>query len=130
MKIITSWDDGAKQDLRLAELLIKYNLPAIFYWPVNLEKSKNMSRVKGWLTLDQCKEIASKFVVGAHTVTHQWLSKQTTQQARNEIFDSRKFWQDQTGQTVESFCYPRNKHNTIVRILVKNAGYKIGRAHV
>lgn len=130
MKILTSWDDASYHDLRIAELLKKYNLPGIFYWPVNLEKSKNMSRVKKWLSLSDCKEIAKSFEVGSHTITHQWLSELNTKQARNEIFDSRKYWQDQTGQTVETFCYPRNKQNTIVRLLVKNAGYKSARTTV
>lgn len=130
MKILTSWDDASHEDLKIAELLKKYNLPGIFYWPVNLEKSKNMKRVKKWLSLAECKEIAQSFEVGSHTITHQWLSELNTKQARNEIFDSRKFWQDQTGQEINTFCYPRNKQNTIVRMLVKNAGYTSARTTI
>src|SRR5204862_6812081 len=31
--VTTSWDDGAPQDLRLADLLAKHDLPACFYVP-------------------------------------------------------------------------------------------------
>ena len=123
MKVIASWDDGGVGDLRLAELMSKYNIPSIFYWPVHLEKSKNVGRVGKFLTLDQCKEIAKAHEVGSHTVTHNWLTKLNTQQARNEVFESRKFWQDETGQDVNSLCYPRGYTNTMTIILVKNAGY-------
>ena len=33
--ITTSWDDGHPLDLRLAELLHKYDVPATFYIPVS-----------------------------------------------------------------------------------------------
>jgi peptidoglycan/xylan/chitin deacetylase (PgdA/CDA1 family) len=127
MKVISSWDDAGVGDLRLAELMENYNIPTVFNWPVNLEKSKNVGRVGKFLTLEQCKEIAKVHEVGSHTLTHQWLTKINTKQARNEIFESRKFWQDETGQEVKSLCYPRGYTNALVIILVKNAGYESAR---
>lgn len=130
MKIIASWDDGCVLDLRMAELMAKYNIPTIFYWPYALDKSKNMNRCKTFLTMDQCKEIAKNFEIGSHTVNHHWLTKINTQQAQNEIFDSRKLWQDALGQEIKSFCYPRGYKNGIVKLLVKNAGYTSARTTV
>lgn len=127
MKVIATWDDAAVWDLRIAELMKKYEIKTIFYWPVMLEKSKNVGRVGKFLSMDQCKKLAKDFEVGSHTVTHHFLTKINTKQARNEIFDSRKQWQDLTGQEINSFCYPRGYQNQIIKMLVKNAGYKDAR---
>lgn len=123
MKIIASWDDGAYQDFRIAELMKKYNIPTIFYWPFNLNKSLNLSKVKKFLTMNDCLELSKNFEIGSHTVTHSHLTKLTQKQAENEIFNSRKLWQDKTGQEINSFCYPRGYYNNFIKILVKNAGY-------
>jgi len=34
MIILASWDDGSIEDLRIAELMQKYNIPCVFYWSV------------------------------------------------------------------------------------------------
>lgn len=34
MIVLASWDDGSIEDLRVAELMQKYNIPCIFYWSV------------------------------------------------------------------------------------------------
>lgn len=130
MKVIASWDDASFYDRKMADLMKKYNVKTVFYWPCNLDKSRNMNKCNKFLALNDCKELAKDFEVGSHTVTHNWLPDLNTQQARNEIFDSRKFWQDVTGQAVESFSYPRGRHNELVRILVKNAGYKEARTTI
>ena len=130
MKIVTSWDDACKHDLKLAELLEKYELPAIFYWQSNLEKAHNIGKVKEFLTIDDCIAISKKFEVGSHTVTHQYLTDLNTKQARNEIFISKQIWEGILGKPVTSFCYPRGRQNSIIRMLVKNAGYTDARTTV
>lgn len=130
MKIVTSWDDGCKHDWKVVELLEKHNLPGIFYWPCNLEKSCNVGKVKEFLSINDCIEISKKFDVGSHTVTHQYLTDITTQQARNEVFISKQIWEDILQKPITSFCYPRGRQNGIIRMLVKNAGYKEARTTI
>lgn len=130
MKIVTSWDDACKHDLKLAELLEKYELPAIFYWQSNLEKAHNIGKVKEFLTMDDCIAISKKFEVGSHTVTHQYLTDLNIKQARNEIFISKQIWEGILGRPITSFCYPRGRQNSIIRMLVKNAGYTDARTTV
>jgi len=130
MKIVTSWDDGCKHDFKIVELLEKHELPGIFYWPCNLAKSKNVGKVKEFLTLNDCIEIAKKFDVGSHTVSHQYLTDLNVKQARNEIFESKKFWEDVLKREITSFCYPRGRNNGLIRVLVKNAGYKDARTTI
>lgn len=130
MKILSSWDDGCIHDIKLADLLKKYEIPAIFYWPYDLEKSCNVSRVKKFLSMQQCIDLSKEFEVGSHTVSHQFLTKVNLQQARNEVFESKKLWEDKLGKPIEKFCYPRGYTNTIIKMFVKNAGYKEARTTV
>lgn len=127
-KIKATWDDGCVHDLRVAELMRKYGINTVFYWPYHLEKSKNVGRVGKFLSMAQCKELGKEFPVGSHTVTHNHLTKITVKQARNEIFDSKKLWEDALGKPVTSLCYPRGYANTMIKILVKNAGYEDARS--
>lgn len=130
MKIVTSWDDGCVHDMRLAELLKKYDLKGTFYLPWDMEKGKNLSRVRKFLSKDQCKELSKDFEIGSHTVTHNFLTKIPLGAARNEVFDSKKLWEDLLGKPVTSFCYPRGYTNALVKMLVKNAGYENARTTV
>lgn len=127
MKVIASWDDGAVEDLRIAELMTKYSVRAIFYWPFHLEKSLNVTKIDRFLTPGQCLEIAKQFEVGSHTISHPHLTKIPLEEARTEIVDSRKKWQDLTGQSIDSFCYPRGYANDAIRQLVREAGYSNAR---
>lgn len=130
MKIVTSWDDACKHDLKVVELLEKYNLPGIFYWPCNLARAKNVGRIQEFLTLNDCVEISKKFEVGSHTVTHQYLPDLNVQQIKNEIVVSKKFWEKLIDKPVTSFCYPRGRNNGMIRLLVKGAGYTDARTTI
>lgn len=123
MKIITSWDDGAAQDVQLAELLAKYNLPAIFYWSWAMSLSLRMTKISKWLSRPQCSEIAGRFEIGSHTMTHPELPKLSPNGIRYELTESRRRWQDFTGQPINSFCYPRGYTHPTVARLVQQAGY-------
>ena len=129
MKIIATWDDGAKQDLKISELMAKYKIPTIFYWPCALEKSHNLKGVKSFLSLKECKAISRSFTVGSHSYNHTHLKKSIIDrtQAKFEIFNSRKFWQDATGQSIDTFCYPRGRFSLEYKEMVKDAGYKSAR---
>lgn len=130
MDVLASWDDGSKADLRMAELMAKYNIKTTFYWPSLLEKAKNMAFTSSWLSEKECKEIASRFTIGSHSVSHQPMSKMSIPQISIEINDSRRHWQDVTGQDIESFAYPKKSLNTLIKALVKGAGYKSARTSV
>lgn len=127
MKIIASFDDACVHDLRLAELMKKYDIPTTFYWPYELEKSKNVGRVKDFLTMQQCVDLSKEFEVGSHTVSHPHLTKINLKQARNEVFDSKKLWEDKLGKPITKLCYPRGYTNALIKMLAKNAGYKEAR---
>ena len=74
------------------------------------------AQVRDWLAAGQH--------IGSHTVTHPWLTRISTEAAREEIAASRKVLQDCFGVAVEHFCYPYGDWNERVRDLVTEAGYQ------
>lgn len=102
----TSFDDGAKLDLRLAELLDKYNLQATFYIPGMWE---SYGTVKGWepLSYEDVKYLSEHFTIGAHGLTHALLTKIPISVAEYEIYQSKILLEDLFDLDITSFCYPR-----------------------
>ena len=62
--------------------------------------------------------------IGSHSMTHPKLNKIPDTQLHNEIIDSKSMLEDQLGQPVTSFCYPKGRYNDKVLKYVKNAGYE------
>lgn len=117
MKIITSWDDGCKEDFKTAELLKKYKLHGIFFIP---------SRT--YLSEQEIKQLAKDFEIGGHTVTHPLdLKKLTLLQQFIEMADNRVWLQELTGQEVNWFCYPRGRYNEQTIEALKKTGFKYAR---
>ncbi|HSW81071.1 MAG TPA: glycosyltransferase [Candidatus Saccharimonas sp.] len=100
--VTTSWDDGHKLDVRLAELLRRYNIPATFYIS---PRDREFTR-EDLLTDAQIKTLAKDFEIGAHTMTHPRLTEVSDDQARQEMFDSKTYLEKLLGKPVTTFCYP------------------------
>ena len=62
--------------------------------------------------------------VGAHTVTHPYLSELPTALQKAEITNSKDQLEDKLGHTVTSFAYPHGNYNSKTVSLVKEAGFK------
>lgn len=114
--LITSWDDARKQDLRLADLLRQYEIPAIFYIPNITELSDN--EIKG-LSMD--------FEIGGHTVNHIPLTDLNKTEARWEIKWNKTWLEDIIGRPLTSFCYPKGYYTQRDIKLVKEVGFKEAR---
>lgn len=61
--------------------------------------------------------------VGSHTRTHADLTKLTTDEAFNQIADSKSELENELDCEVRHFCYPYGRFNTAHRQLVQQAGY-------
>jgi peptidoglycan/xylan/chitin deacetylase (PgdA/CDA1 family) len=129
LKVIASWDDGTTADLKMAELMLKYDIPTIFYWPSYISRGNELAMTSSWLSEKQCKEIASQFEIGSHSVSDVSMKKMQISQISREINDSKKHWQDVTGQPINSFAYPKNSMNSLMKALLKGAGYTSARAN-
>ena len=126
MKIVLSFDDGCKLDMRIAELLDKYNLPGLFYIPVMWE---SYNRTKGWEGLSQqdVLDLSNRFEIGSHSITHALLTKVPSAVADYEIIQSKPMLEMAIGKKVTSFCYPRGYANEHHKALVRRI-YDSGRS--
>jgi peptidoglycan/xylan/chitin deacetylase (PgdA/CDA1 family) len=117
LKIITtSWDDGHPLDLKLAELLEKYDIPATFYIPIDNRKGE-------YIHPQQIKEIAQIFDIGGHTYHHVDLTKVPLKEAEREIVEGKRRLEEITGKEVLSFCYPCGRFNDEIINIVRRAGF-------
>jgi peptidoglycan-N-acetylglucosamine deacetylase len=117
--ITTSWDDGHPLDLRLAELLHKYALPATFYIPLD-----NQLPV---MTPAQVRELSSAFEVGGHTVNHCDLLTMPDKVTRREIIDCKSELEGICGRPCIAFCFPKGRFRRSHVKLVRDAGYRTAR---
>jgi peptidoglycan-N-acetylglucosamine deacetylase len=113
--ITTSWDDGHPWDLRVADLLKKYDLSGTFYVPMTAENQT--------LTPAQLRQLSLSFEIGSHTLHHTILTNATAQQARQEIVDSKSWVESNTGLPCLMFCAPKGKYGRRHVGMIRKAGY-------
>lgn len=126
IKFVFSWDDGSAEDMRLAELMHKYDQHNVtFYIPsewqsYNLAEGREPLKVRDVFILDDA------FTIGSHTVSHPLLTRIKWDDALREICDSQAQLSALLGHEVESFCYPRGYANDEIRAIAR-AFYSSGR---
>lgn len=113
--VTTSWDDGHKFDLKLADLLNKYGIKGTFYVSPFYLKDK--------LTGDEIRELSKIHEIGAHTLTHTDLTSISMNMAEKEIKGSKTFLENILGCEVRMFCYPKGRYNQRVKEIVKKFGF-------
>jgi peptidoglycan/xylan/chitin deacetylase (PgdA/CDA1 family) len=113
--ITTSWDDGHPLDMRLAERLAHYGIPATFYIPFSSERPV--------LEHARIRELAAQFEIGAHTISHADLRTLSPGQARQEIVDSKRYIEDITGASCRVFAPPGGKYERRHVTMVRKAGF-------
>jgi len=118
--ITTSWDDGNPLDVRIAELLEKYNMKGTFYVPIRIGEHPVMNAT----TLNG---IAKNHEIGGHTVNHLRLNTLGMADAKYEISECKTMLQDKLGKKVEAFCFPGGKYSQRDINLIKEAGFLFGR---
>ncbi|MFC2021449.1 polysaccharide deacetylase family protein [Chloroflexota bacterium] len=113
--VTTSWDDGAKSDLKLAELLNKYGIRGTFYIP--------KTYLDNPLAKDELRGLDKMHEVGAHTLNHSDLTKVSSSQAKEEIEGIKAYLEDILGHKTDMFCYPYGKYNKNIKEMVRTAGF-------
>lgn len=97
--ITTSWDDGHPADLRLAELLAKYDLKATFYIPRSNPEHEVISE-------EEIVSLSRDFEIGGHTLHHVNLERLPLADAVAEIRGSFDWLKGLLGKDPISFCPP------------------------
>lgn len=119
IKIIASFDDGNKEDLRLAELMEKYGIKeVIFYIPSDWRFVNEFERRE---PLDESDviELDKKFKVGSHSISHRLLTRIPIEEAKIEISESKDQLEYLLGHEIDSFCFPRGYANDQLREIVR-----------
>lgn len=112
----TSWDDGHILDLRVAEMLARFDMRGTFY--VNQYRGDTDS-----LAPNRIQELSQRFEIGAHTLTHPDLTKLGDQTLKEEIEGSKKYLENLLGKEIQMFCYPKGLYSERVIRAVKDAGF-------
>lgn len=124
---MTSWDDGHKLDMKLAKLLKKYKLPAIFFICASHPKWKP----EDLTTEDDIRKLAEDFEIGAHTRTHPSdLKELDDDELEHEIVYGKKWLEKITGKKITKFCPPRGRYDDRTLSFLKEKGYNYSRTTV
>jgi peptidoglycan/xylan/chitin deacetylase (PgdA/CDA1 family) len=121
--VTTSWDDGHLLDLRIGELLERYGLQGTFYIaPRSVELPAGLRLPPG-----EIRQLAARFEVGGHTLSHPRLPSLDLAEASAEIRDGKGELESIIGSPLSSFAYPGGEYDERHVALVRDAGFRIGR---
>ena len=117
----TSWDDGHPLDLKLAGLLKKYDIPAIFFVPISNHEKAVMKN-------SQLVELSKMFEIGGHTLNHELLTRlEFNDDIVHQIVEGKNKVEDIIESKIDKFCYPRGYFNKEIKKIVEDAGFKSAR---
>jgi peptidoglycan/xylan/chitin deacetylase (PgdA/CDA1 family) len=129
MKVIQCWDDGIVDDVRLTDILRRYNAKATF----SLNPGLNLEeRSFGWihenievwrLCVGELPDVYDGFEICSHSMTHPCLTEVSKERLDWEIGASRDILQGIFRKPVLGFCYPFNAYNERVKAALRVAGY-------
>lgn len=118
LRVATSWDDGHIDDMRIAELLLKYRLPGIFFIPdfgmLDVQEVEQLDRMG--------------FEIGGHTCSHpEDLKMLSNEDLSYEIGANKQHLERAIGHSITKFCYPGGRYDERVIDRVREAGYTYAR---
>jgi peptidoglycan/xylan/chitin deacetylase (PgdA/CDA1 family) len=115
--VTTSWDDGDRADLKLAELLRSKGIHGTFYIPINYREKP--------LGHAELRTLASEgFEIGAHGWSHKHLWRLPPEEVGREVRPCKDALEDILGKQVEMFCYPGGRYDANVVRALQEAGYR------
>lgn len=132
------WDDGVETDIRLVELLHKYNARATFNINFGLHY-KNYRRTCGWqfesnpsfvnkfLSLNEMPQIYRGFEIAAHGYFHADCAKVPTAEYVVDATDDRRALEDLFQQKVEGFVYGCGRYTKAAADALAAADFLYGR---
>ncbi|MDT3400665.1 polysaccharide deacetylase family protein [Streptomyces sp. B1866] len=121
--VTTSWDDGHRLDPKLAALLERYGVPGTFYIaPRNIEFDP-----ADRLPAAGVRELAERFEIGGHTLSHQRLPLIDDAAAREEMRAGKEELEEITGAPVTTFCYPRGEYTKAHVAMAGEIGFALAR---
>lgn len=133
--VLVTFDDGYENNYTnaypiLKELGMKGNI-FLVYETIGAHNRWHDPKTEPWidmLTWDQVKEMQDSGVIelGSHTMRHRHLPSISLEDARWEIFESKRRLEDTLGREVVGFAYPygAGAYDAPIRALAREAGYR------
>ena len=137
VKVAQCWDDGVLNDVRLTELLRKYNAKATFNLNPGLhEKSRRITDrghkfkdvyFTGKLSLDELTDVYEGFQVASHGMRHKNAGLVPDDEFMADALDARKYLEDRFQRECRGFAWPCGRHTPETRRRMHEAGFAYGR---
>jgi peptidoglycan/xylan/chitin deacetylase (PgdA/CDA1 family) len=121
MIFCSSWDDGSLEDMKLSDLLSKYNHKATFYIPINNAEGRKV------INNTEIRELARSHEIGSHTLDHLYLTGLSDIDAYDQIKNGKDELENIVGAKVPGFCYPGGKFKKQHIRFLKEIGIKHAR---
>jgi peptidoglycan-N-acetylglucosamine deacetylase len=119
MNIITTWDDGGLLDYKIVDLLLRYDLPGIFYIPTICEL----------LPMDIKRMYDQGFEIGGHSTSHPSNMRLLhPEEQYSEIIMNKVWLENIIGTTVTKFCHPRGRFDDVTIDILKKIGFTEARS--
>lgn len=116
--VSTSWDDGDRSDLRVAEMLSAHGLKGTFYIPIEPFPAARE------LGIQEIRDLARSFEIGGHTLSHRSLPELNYPDQEREVVECKRILENRLGSEVRSFCYPNGRLSRETVRCVERAGYQ------
>lgn len=122
--LILSYDDGAKQDRKLVELMNKYQLIGTFHLNSNKLSTNNYF---DYLNKDEIKDLYKGHEVSVHSANHPNLPDISKIDVIYEILEDRKELERLMGYPVRGMAYPFGNTDDAVIEAIKGLGIEYAR---
>lgn len=142
IKVAQCWDDGVATDIKLTDILRKYNAKATFNLCSGWFPEKTVQPhwrdtdgfnwcIKGFsggiVGKEELKDVYGGFQVASHCEFHESAGIAPDEKFLQAALDSRHFLEDTFQQPCRGFAYPGGKHTPGTEKLLAEAGFLYGR---
>lgn len=142
VKVAQCWDDGVATDIRLIEILRKYNAKATFnlcpglmkderiepHWDSLAGRNWSMNGFSGGYTgKKELVHIYGDFQVASHCWKHETVGRVPNADFLKGAVDAKNFLEDTFQRKCCGLAWPGGHHSPETEQMLKNAGFKYGR---
>lgn len=143
VKVAQCWDDGVATDIRLIDILRKYNAKATFNlcpglmpekttvpagWTPVVRRDWSINGFSGGrIAKSELKHVYEGFQVASHCWKHEVAGAVPDEDFLKSALDARHFLEDMFQCSCPGFAWPGGKHTARTEQLLSNSGFSYGR---